>query len=82
MKQGPQVTEALRTREVFDMSQGCQTCNWTDQHTEVKHPAIPFLQMPLMKRTFFRVGQVNRSNTIHFAEDTALWPSQKRSTRL
>ena len=43
------------------MSQGCHTCNWTDQQPEVMGLAICFLQMPLMKRKCFRVGQVNRS---------------------
>jgi len=61
MKQGRQATAALRKRKVLKTSQGCHTCNWTDQKPEVMRLAICFLQMPPMKGKLFRVGQVNRS---------------------
>jgi len=53
-------TAAMRTREVLRTSQGCHICNQTDQHPEVTHP-MRFIPVPLMKRKFFRGGQVNRS---------------------
>jgi hypothetical protein len=62
MKQGPQAATALRMREVLKTSQGCHTFNRTDQQPEVTCPAVYFLQMPLMKEKFFRVGHVNKSN--------------------
>jgi len=46
---------------VLNTSQWCHTCNWTDQQAEVMSLAVCFFQMPLTKRKFFRVGQVNRS---------------------
>ena len=55
------MTAALRMKVVLKTSQGCHTCNQTTQHQEVKRPVVRFLQVPLMKRKFFRVGQVNRS---------------------
>jgi hypothetical protein len=61
MMQGPQETTALRMREALKMSQGCHNCNQTNQHPQEIHPAVLFLQMPLMKGKYFRVGQVNRS---------------------
>ena len=61
MKQGPRATESQRMREILKMSQGCHTCNQTAQHPVVKHPAVCSHQVSLMKRKFFRVGQVNRS---------------------
>jgi len=73
-------TAAMRTK-VSRTSQGCHICNQTDRHPEVTHP-VRFIPMPLMKRKFFRGGQVNKPNTIHFAVDTALWPSEKRRTLL
>jgi len=48
----------VRMRKVLKTSQGCHTCNLTDEHPEVTRPAVRFLQMPLMKRNFFRVSQV------------------------
>ena len=48
-KQGPRATAALRTREVLKTSQGCHTCNRTDQHPEVTCPAVRYLQLLLMK---------------------------------
>ena len=60
-KQGPLVTTALRTKEVLKMSQGCHTCNLTNQQPEVMHPAVCFLHMPVMKRKLFRMGHTNRS---------------------
>jgi len=54
-------TAAVRTREVLRTSQECHICNQIDQHPEVTHPGVRFIPMPLMKRDFFRVGQVNRS---------------------
>jgi hypothetical protein len=43
--------ELLKTR------QRCHTRNRIDQHPEVMSPTVHFLQMPLMKRKFFRVGR-------------------------
>jgi len=54
-------TAATSTREVLRTSQGCHIYNQTDQNPEVTHPGIRFLPVPLKKRKFFRVGQVNRS---------------------
>jgi hypothetical protein len=70
-------TAAMRRREVLRTSQGCHFCNQTDQHPEVTNPGVRFLPLRLMKRKFFRVGQVNRSKHQHFAVVTALWPSEK-----
>jgi len=48
-KQGPRATAALRTRGVLKTSQGCHTCNRTDQRPEVTCPAVRFLQLLLMR---------------------------------
>jgi hypothetical protein len=40
---------------------GCHTCNRTDQQPQVTSTAVRFLQIPLMKLKFSRVGQVNMS---------------------
>jgi hypothetical protein len=77
-KTRPQVTAALRTREVLVTSQGCHTCNWTTQHPEFKHPAVCILEVPLMNRKFFKVDQVNRSKHHPLlSEHSPLTPTNK-----
>ena len=73
MKQRPQATAALRTREVLKMSQRCHTCTRTTQHPGAKCSTVHFLQQPLMKKTFSEWARSTGPNTIHF---TPLWPSQ------
>ena len=68
-KQGSRAAAALRTREVSKTYQGCHTCNRTDQHSEVIHPAVRFLQMPLMKINFLGVGRVNKSKQHSLCSD-------------
>ena len=57
MKQGPEMTAALRTRRGLKTSQEYHTYNRTDKHPELMCPAVHFLLMPLMKRKIFRVGR-------------------------
>jgi hypothetical protein len=81
-KQGLLTTVALRKMEVLKTGQGYHTCNRNDEQSEVTRPAAYFLPKPLMKRTFSDWARSTGPNTIYFAMDPALWPSQKCSKRL
>ena len=77
-----QISEMIWDSESYKAGAPSDTCNQTDQQPEVMHPAVRFLQMPLMKRKFFRVGHVNRSkhHQLHSGHDPLV--SWKCSTHL